>query len=71
MREGYPTAVIPPPAHRWLEDCARVPQANYILALKGNQGTQNEDGRLYVEEQKAYNVKAAIITRHYTLDRDH
>jgi aminoglycoside phosphotransferase (APT) family kinase protein len=25
LREGFPSAAIPPPAHRWIEDVARVP----------------------------------------------
>ena len=27
LREGFPTAAIPPPAHRWIEKTARVPHA--------------------------------------------
>jgi aminoglycoside/choline kinase family phosphotransferase len=27
LREGFPAAAIPPPAHRWIEDVARVPHA--------------------------------------------
>jgi aminoglycoside phosphotransferase (APT) family kinase protein len=27
LREGFPLAAIPPPAHRWIEDVARVPHA--------------------------------------------
>lgn len=27
LREGFPTAAIPPPAHRWIENVARVPHA--------------------------------------------
>ncbi len=45
--------------------------ANYILALEGNQGTLNEDVRLYAEEQKACNLEDATVTRHETVDGDH
>ncbi len=45
--------------------------ANYILALKGNQGTLNEDVRLYAEEQKACNLEDATVTRDETVDGDH
>jgi aminoglycoside phosphotransferase (APT) family kinase protein len=27
LREGFPTAEVPPPAHRWIENVARVPHA--------------------------------------------
>ena len=27
LREGFPTAAIPPPAHRWIENVARAPHA--------------------------------------------
>ena len=45
--------------------------ANYILALKGNQGALNDDSRLFAQEQKANNFKDAVISRHETVDGDH
>ncbi len=46
-------------------------KADYILALKGNQGTLKDDAKLYVEEQKAVDFKDATISRHKTVDGDH
>jgi predicted transposase YbfD/YdcC len=46
-------------------------KADYIIALKGNQGTLHEDGKLYVAEQKANDFKDAAISRHETIDGDH
>lgn len=46
-------------------------KADYILALKGNQGTLRDDVELFVAEQKANNFKDATVTRHQTVDGDH
>jgi predicted transposase YbfD/YdcC len=46
-------------------------KADYILALKGNQGTLEDDVKLYVEEQKAVDFKDAEISRHKTVDGNH
>jgi predicted transposase YbfD/YdcC len=46
-------------------------KADYLLALKGNQGTLCEDVALFVEEQKANGYKDTAITRHQTVDGDH
>jgi predicted transposase YbfD/YdcC len=46
-------------------------KANYVLALKGNQGTLREDVELFVAEQKAKGFKDAKVSRHETLDGDH
>jgi predicted transposase YbfD/YdcC len=46
-------------------------KADYILALKGNQGTLREDVELFAEEQKANNFKDAAISKHETVDGDH
>src|SRR6202161_1876314 len=45
--------------------------ADYILALKGNQGTLCEDGELFAAEQKANGFSDTKITRHKTVDGDH
>lgn len=46
-------------------------KADYILALKGNQGALREDVELFAAEQKARNFKDATVSRHETVDGDH
>jgi predicted transposase YbfD/YdcC len=46
-------------------------KADYILALKGNQGTLRADVELFVTEQKARGFKDTTITRAETVDGDH
>ena len=46
-------------------------KADYVLALKGNQGTLREDVELFAAEQKANGFKDAKISRHQTVDGDH
>jgi predicted transposase YbfD/YdcC len=46
-------------------------KADYILALKGNQGTLREDVELFADEQKANGFKDTKITQHETVDADH
>src|SRR6516225_4431138 len=46
-------------------------KADYILALKGNQGLLREDVELFAAEQKANGFKDTKITRHETIDADH
>ena len=46
-------------------------KADYIIALKGNQGTLHEDVKLFIAEQKARDFKDTVITRHETVDADH
>jgi predicted transposase YbfD/YdcC len=46
-------------------------KADYILALKGNQGTLLEDVELFANEQKANEFKNATVSRHKTVDADH
>jgi predicted transposase YbfD/YdcC len=46
-------------------------KADYIFALKGNQGTLREDVELFAAEQNANGFKDARITRHETIDADH
>ena len=46
-------------------------KADYILALKGNQGTLHEDVELFANEQKANGFKDTTISRHETIDGDH
>jgi predicted transposase YbfD/YdcC len=46
-------------------------KADYILALKGNQGTLRDDVELFAKEQKTNGFKDATISRHETVDGDH
>lgn len=46
-------------------------KADYILALKGNQGSLREDVELFAAEQKANGFKDAKVSRHETIDADH
>ena len=46
-------------------------KADYVLALKGNQGTLCEDVELFVAEQKAKNFKDTTVSRDRTVDGDH
>lgn len=46
-------------------------KADYVLALKGNQGTLREDVELFAAEQKANGFKDSQISRHRTVDGDH
>jgi predicted transposase YbfD/YdcC len=46
-------------------------KADYVLALKGNQGTLRDDVELFVSEQKANNFKDETVTRDQTVDADH
>ena len=46
-------------------------KADYVLALKGNQGTLREDVELFVAEQKANGFKDTTVSRDKTVDGDH
>jgi predicted transposase YbfD/YdcC len=46
-------------------------KADYILALKGNQGTLREDVELFANEQKARGFAEAAVSTHQTLDAGH
>jgi predicted transposase YbfD/YdcC len=46
-------------------------KADYVLALKGNQGTLRADVELFAAEQKANGFKDSRISRHETVDADH
>jgi len=49
----------------------RDKKADYIIALKGNQGTLLEDVKVLVDEQKANGFRDTGISRHETVDGDH
>jgi predicted transposase YbfD/YdcC len=46
-------------------------KADYVLALKGNQGTLREDVELFAAEQKANRFKDTKISQSQTVDGDH
>ena len=46
-------------------------KADYVLALKGNQGTLRGEIELFATEQKARGFADAAISRHATVDGDH
>jgi predicted transposase YbfD/YdcC len=46
-------------------------QAEYVLALKGNQGTLSDDVELFFTEQKARKFKDTVVSRHETLEKSH
>ena len=46
-------------------------KADYILALKGNQGTLCEDVKLFATEQKTKGFADTTISTHQTVDADH
>ena len=46
-------------------------KADYIIALKGNQGTLHDDVKVFAAEQKANAFKDTTISRHETVDGDH
>lgn len=46
-------------------------KADYVLALKGNQGTLRDDVELFANEQKARKFKDATISQDKSVDGDH
>jgi predicted transposase YbfD/YdcC len=46
-------------------------QADYVLALKGNQGTLSADVELFFNEQKERDFKDTKVSRHETLEKSH
>ena len=46
-------------------------KADYVLALKGNQGTLREDVEVFADEQKANGFKDTPVSRAQTVDNDH
>jgi len=46
-------------------------KADYVLALKSNQGSLREDVELFAAEQKAKGFKDTKTSRHQTVDGDH
>jgi predicted transposase YbfD/YdcC len=46
-------------------------KADYVLALKGNQGTLREDVEVFVAEQKANGFNDTVISQDATVDADH
>jgi predicted transposase YbfD/YdcC len=46
-------------------------KANYVLALKGNQGSLNEDIEIFAREQKTVDYNNTTVSQHETVDGDH
>ena len=46
-------------------------KADYVLALKGNQGSLRDDVEVFVAEQKAKDFKDTTVSRAETIDADH
>jgi predicted transposase YbfD/YdcC len=46
-------------------------KADYILALKGNQGTLRDDVELFASEQKSKSFQDTTVSHHQTVDGDH
>jgi len=46
-------------------------QADYILALKGNQGSLRTDTELFMKEQAAANYTDTTVTYHETVEESH
>lgn len=46
-------------------------KADYVLALKGNQGSLRDDVELFVAEQKAAGFKDTTVSQDQTVDADH
>jgi predicted transposase YbfD/YdcC len=46
-------------------------KADYVLALKGNQGTLRDDVELFAKEQKSRDFKDTTISKHTSFDGDH
>ena len=46
-------------------------KADYVLALKGNQGTLRDDVELFVTEQKARGFADTEVSQHTTVDGNH
>jgi predicted transposase YbfD/YdcC len=46
-------------------------KADYVLALKGNQGSLRDDVEIFVAEQKAKDFKDTTVSRAETIDADH
>jgi predicted transposase YbfD/YdcC len=46
-------------------------KADYIIALKGNQGTLHDDVKLFVAEQKAVAFRDTTVSQHETVDGEH
>ena len=49
----------------------RDKKADYIIALKGNQGTLREDVEIFTAEQKINDFKDCKVSQHETVDGDH
>ena len=46
-------------------------EADYVLALKGNQGTLRDDVEEFFTEQKASKFRDTVVSKHETLEKSH
>lgn len=46
-------------------------QADYVLALKGNQGSLREDVELFAQSEQARDFAGTVVSRHEEVDSDH
>jgi len=54
-----------------IADKIKDKEADYVLALKGNQGSLSEDVELFFTEQKERKFADTTISRHRTLEKSH
>ena len=45
--------------------------ADYLITLKGNQGTLREDTKVFANEQKFHNFNDTSVSQHQTVDGGH
>ena len=69
--EGAVVTIDAMGCQRAIAEKIRDKKADYILALKGNQGTLSEDVKLFAAEQKAVDFRDATVSRHETVDGEH
>jgi predicted transposase YbfD/YdcC len=69
--EGAVVTVDAMGCQRDIAQTIRDKKADYVLALKGNQGTLRADVELFVAEQKTNGFSDATISRDETVDGDH
>ena len=69
--EGAVVTIDAMGCQRDIAQTIRDKKADYVLALKGNQGTLRADVELFVAEQKANGFSHATISRDETVDADH
>jgi predicted transposase YbfD/YdcC len=69
--EGAVVTIDAMGCHRGIAAQIIAKKADYILALKGNQGNLREDVELFANEQKARGFADTAVSSHQTVDADH